>query len=118
VELLREALQDRDRREASFNERLRQQQEAHELAQQELQAQLAGLVCEVQDLEARNSDLQDSLRAARYAASPSDLAPMGSSTTASARGGTPSGVISGTSSEAAPSRSPSCCEDIHGPLLT
>jgi len=116
VELLRESLRERDRREASFDERQREQRKEYEAAKQEWQAQLAGLVCEVQDLEARNSELQTSLHATRNATSPSDLAAVDSSTTVSARGGT-SGAISVTSSEAWPSRSPSCCDDAPGAFL-
>lgn len=100
VDLLRESLRERDRREASFTDLQRKQREEHESAKQEWQAQLAGLVCEVQDLEMRNDELQASLLVTE------------STTTASARGGTP-GIISGASSEL-PSRSPSCCDDTPG----
>lgn len=83
VELLRDALRERDLREASFIEQQRRQREEHDSATLEWQAQLAGLVCEVQDLEARNEELETSLRASRLAVSPSVLTSAGISTTAS-----------------------------------
>lgn len=108
VELLRDALKERDKREATFAEQLRKQQEEQEVARQEWQIQLAGLVCEVQDLEARNQALRSSLQDSRFSATPSAMAE--STTTASGRGGG-STAMSGASSEAGPSRSPSCCDD-------
>lgn len=111
VELLREALKERARREASFEDLQRKQREEHEATKQEWQVQLAGLVCEVQDLEGRNQALRISLQDARLA-TPSSVQ---SSTTASARGGV-SEAISLASSQAGPSRSPSCCDD--APVLS
>jgi len=89
VEMLRERLRRQSELEADFVEQRRQQKAEHVAAIQEWESQVAGLVCEVQDLEARNLQLEGSLRA---------LAPASamSSTTASARE-----AASGASSEAA-----------------
>lgn len=90
VAILREALEVRDAREAELNERSRRQRLEHEGSKQEWESQVAGLVCEVQDLEARNRELEVALRRALAAGSPSAL----ESTTASASAGGPSGQSS------------------------
>lgn len=91
VQLLRETLREREQGEASFAERQRKQLEEFKSSKQEWEAQVAGLVCEVQDLEARNRELECSLRAAERTLAAATVASMAnSSTTASGRDGTPS----------------------------
>mmetsp|Transcript_59390 Transcript_59390/g.173747 ORF Transcript_59390/g.173747 Transcript_59390/m.173747 type:complete len:292 (-) Transcript_59390:91-966(-) len=86
VSILREALEARDARESDLSERLRRQRVEHENEKQEWEGQVAGLVCEVQDLEARNRELEAALRRTITAAASSAMA----STAASASAGGPS----------------------------
>lgn len=51
VELLQARLRERDDREAKLMDKHRQQSRDHESARQEWETQVAGLVCEVQDLQ-------------------------------------------------------------------
>ncbi|CAK0876947.1 unnamed protein product, partial [Prorocentrum cordatum] len=63
------ALRERDLREAASAESLRRQREESGAALREAQAQVASLVCEVQELEAHNAQLQAALAAPGGAAS-------------------------------------------------
>jgi len=83
VAILQEALRERDAREAALAERLRQQRGDHEAAKQEWEGQVAGLVCELQELEVRNRELEGVLRSAALEPSPATT-----STAWSARGTT------------------------------
>lgn len=62
VALLKEALAEQDRREAELADGQRRLRAEHAAAQRDWEAQLAGLVCEVQDLEARNHQLETAVR--------------------------------------------------------
>uniref|UniRef100_A0A7S4QHW5 Uncharacterized protein n=1 Tax=Alexandrium monilatum TaxID=311494 RepID=A0A7S4QHW5_9DINO len=90
VSILREALEARDAREAELHERMRRQRAEHEGEKQEWEGQVAGLVCEVQDLEERNHELELALRRALAAVAPSAM----TSTAASGSHGGPSGPSS------------------------
>lgn len=63
VELLREALKERDQREAVLVEQQRRQREEHEGEKQAWEAQAASLLLEVHELEARNEALKAALAA-------------------------------------------------------
>lgn len=62
VSMLREALRERDAREAAAATQQRRQKAEQEAARQEWEGHVAGLLCEVQDLEARNRELEGALR--------------------------------------------------------
>lgn len=63
VAILRDALRARDERDAASAQQQRDKSRGYESAKQEWEAQVAGLVCEVQDLEARNRELEEALQA-------------------------------------------------------
>lgn len=63
VTILRNSLKQRDAREADLAEGQRRLKSEHRVAKEEWDAQVAGLVCEVQDLEQRNRQLEAALRA-------------------------------------------------------
>jgi len=99
VTLLRASVREREELEARFEDRQRQLRVEHEQAQQEWESQVTGLICEVQDLEARNRQLERTTRVAIGASG-------ATSTAASGTGGATSTAASGTgtrptSSEAA-----------------
>jgi len=102
VELLREALRSGEAREAALRERQRQVRDEHEAAKMEWEAQVAGLVCEVQDLETQNREMERALNAVGRLRDGS----LSTSTTASS-----GGTTSGPSSDAG-------VEDISQALLT
>jgi len=62
VSFLRESLHERDEREAAFAESQRRLRGELESAKQELEAQVATLICDVQELEAQNRKLMESSR--------------------------------------------------------
>jgi len=63
VAILRNSLKRRDAREAELVEAQRKLRSDHEAAKQGWEEQVAGLVCEVQDLESRNNELEAALQA-------------------------------------------------------
>lgn len=89
VAILRQSLAARDARETQLVERQRQQHLDHDAAKQAWESQVAGLLCEVQDLESRNRQLENALRTLAGASS-------GVGSTAASAGG-----LSRPSSEAA-----------------
>lgn len=62
VAILRNTLKQRDSREAELAEAQRKLRSEHESSKREWEEQVAGLLCEVQDVEARNRQLEDMLR--------------------------------------------------------
>jgi len=62
VALLHEALCERDAQREKLLESQRKQVAEHDVARQEWEAQVARLVCEVQELEATNCELENQLR--------------------------------------------------------
>lgn len=80
VSLLRAAVREKEEQESRFEQRQRALRAEHEQAQLEWESQVAGLICEVQDLEARNMQLQRTFRLATEVSGSTSTAASGSGT--------------------------------------
>lgn len=77
VELLQRSLRERDAREAGLQERQCRQKREHDIEKRKWEAQIATLMCDAQDLETRNCDLEKNLRAIQAADSSTKAASHG-----------------------------------------